>query len=278
VKPTGEYRFLTLPVDQFIGREEIDLLPLDAMGLLTRCIFRAWRKGSVPAASADLARLVGSTQKKIEKLLPLISEFFIEEDARLIFPIIEAQRERVTKMVADKTHAGTVSAQKRLLRKTKREENASKRKALKDLNSRSTGVATVVGEIEREREIEISGNTDPEKAPLPSPKPASLKSPNAGAVDSAMRSLGIGDEPGNGHIEEYARGMFYDLWPNGPYAWTAEKISLISAIRKYKRGSFNVAQSIWKEHKREGKRMGNELAYLVGIAREDWSNRKKGNL
>jgi uncharacterized protein YdaU (DUF1376 family) len=281
VKPTGEYPFLSIEVKRFIGEEAVDLLPLDAFGLLTRCIFRAWREGSVPATAADLARLVGSTTNKIERLLPSVSAFYVEDNGRLTFPLVEKERERVTGMLADKSRAGTRSAQKRAEDKKKRAEYRRKLKEQKGVNTCSTGVATGEPHIHTgihphpEPSLTTDPKTDPTGATIQ--YPAAPRGPLAAAVDSAMSNLGIEQESGNG-VERYAQSLFYMLWPHGEYSWEAEKDSLVSQMRKYKRGAYEYARVQLLEYRQEGKPFRDgELAYLNGIARKYAQERMQGS-
>jgi hypothetical protein len=123
----------------------------------------------------------------------------------------------------------------------------------------------------------LSKITDPQTDPIPgelaTQRPRG-QGPLAGAIPGAIRSL-IGDESGGEQedgddIERYAREMFSDLRLYELYRWNNEKASFISQVRKYGKGPFNTAAAQLKERKREGKRMDNELAYLIATASREF--------
>ena len=72
----------------------------------------------------------------------------------------------------------------------------------------------------------------------------------------------------NPDLEREVQDWFLTLWPHGEYDWNLEKSSLLTQVQKHGRGAYNVARAILGEHKRAGKLIANELAYLNGIARE----------
>jgi hypothetical protein len=69
-------------------------------------------------------------------------------------------------------------------------------------------------------------------------------------------------------LEREVHLWFLELWPHGEYDWDAEKDSLLSQVRKYGRGAYNVARGILLEQRRANRQFTyGELAYLNGTAR-----------
>jgi uncharacterized protein YdaU (DUF1376 family) len=282
MKPTGEYPFVNFEVKQFIGREGVDLLPLEGMGLLFRCMLRAWREGSVPSSHAALARLVGATEEQIDGLLPSLSTFYEEHEGRLIFPLVEGERVRVTKLIEDNTAKGHASAIKRAENKKHRAEIARNARERKKLNSGSNAVDTAVPPtITRSIPIPIPEpslttfpKTETNSAKIQAPSGTAWKS--IGNVVEKMIIPGVREETGNGNgdFERFAQGLFFDLWPQGPYEWDTQRQPLIEQIEIFGKGNFNFALGKLKDKRRAGEPIIDEMRYLCGTAKAEYNKRK----
>lgn len=60
---------------------------------------------------------------------------------------------------------------------------------------------------------------------------------------------------------------FLELWPEGEYDWEVESPSLLSQVRKYGRGAFNVTRVALIESRKRGEFIRNELAWMCRVAR-----------
>ena len=81
------------------------------------------------------------------------------------------------------------------------------------------------------------------------------------------------DEPWNqvkpeAELDREVHLWFLELWPHGEYDWDAEQASLLSQVRKYGRGAYNVARVALLEARKRGEWIENELAWMNKVARE----------
>jgi hypothetical protein len=92
----------------------------------------------------------------------------------------------------------------------------------------------------------------------------------------------VTDEPWNQvsqetELELEVHRWFLELWPDGDYDWETEKDSLLSQVRIYKRGAYNVARIALLEKRKRGEWIENELAWMNDRAKRDSATRKGGN-
>ena len=68
-------------------------------------------------------------------------------------------------------------------------------------------------------------------------------------------------------LEREVHLWFLELWPHGEYDWDTEQASLLSQVRIYGLGAYNIARVALLEKRKRGERIGNELAWLNSTAK-----------
>lgn len=82
----------TLDVDRWLDNPVTKRLRFGERGLLIQLICLAIRHGSLPAAEADLARMVGLRPERFANLYPRVAPFFISTNGSLSYPDADAQK------------------------------------------------------------------------------------------------------------------------------------------------------------------------------------------
>lgn len=138
----------------YLSDEEQSLMSLAEAGAYIRLMCRCWLKGTLPADTAELAKLCGATPGQMAKFWPAISKCFIQRsDGRWTHPRLEKERKKQSEYRRRQSDAAAMRWDKQ--RNAAAQASHSQRNALQspisDLQSPSTtslpnGSAVVSGE------------------------------------------------------------------------------------------------------------------------------------
>lgn len=176
--------FSITPKD-FLASEDFLLLSLEQKGLLFHALLTSWANGSLPAAPAELGRLLGAPPEQIAELLPSLTRYFSANGDRLTCPSLDAERRRVQQV--SKKHKK--SADDRWAEERRKREEKEKEAREKQKQNQHDACARNAGADANAMPSESESDSDSEIEPLPAAASLPLGAPPAKRPDAAADFL-----------------------------------------------------------------------------------------
>ncbi|MGD1047606.1 MAG: hypothetical protein ABR899_02495 [Candidatus Krumholzibacteriaceae bacterium] len=209
MKATENFFCFSITPKDFLASEDFLLLSLEQKGLLFHAMLICWANGSIPAAPAELGRLLGAPPEQIAELLPSLTRYFSTKGDRLVCPFLDAERHRVREVSRKHKKAADDRWAEERRKKEEEKEKARKKQEQNQHDACARNAGADANAIPSESESESESESQPAAASPPQgARPAGIPDAAADFLTTAGEELGfsafevhkvLDEENGNGN-------------------------------------------------------------------------------